>query len=69
MSTLTPQEKKAEFFGFYGLFDKTSTILGPLTFGAISYFSGGERFAALSLGFFFIIGGLLLQKVDVANAN
>ncbi|MBS4029507.1 MAG: MFS transporter [Ignavibacteriales bacterium] len=66
MSSLTPNEKRAEFFGFYGLFDKTSTILGPLAFGAISYFSGSERFAALSLGIFFIVGVFLLQKVNLS---
>ncbi len=72
MATLTPKESKAEFFGFYGLFDKTSTLLGPLTFGLVSYFSGSQKFAVLSLGVFFILGMLLLKNVnekgDVSNA-
>jgi UMF1 family MFS transporter len=67
MSSLAPEEKRAELFGFYGLFDKTSTILGPLAFGAISYLSGSERFAALSLGTFFIVGIFLLQKVHLSR--
>jgi len=67
MSSLTPENKRAELFGFYGLFDKTSTILGPLAFGSISYFSGSERFAALSLSAFFIVGVFLLQKVNVSQ--
>jgi len=66
MSSLTPQEKKAELFGFYALFDKTATILGPIAFGAISFLSGSERFAALSIGTFFIVGAFLLQKVNLA---
>lgn len=63
MATLTPKESKTEFFGFYGLFDKTSTLLGPLTFGLVSYFSGSQKIAVLSVGVFFILGMLLLKKV------
>ncbi len=63
MATLTPPESKTEFFGFYGLFDKTSTLLGPLTFGVVSYLSGSQKFAVLSVGVFFILGMLLLKKV------
>ncbi|MEO8664133.1 MAG: MFS transporter [Ignavibacteria bacterium] len=63
MATLTPQESKTEFFGFYGLFDKTSTLLGPLTFGLVSYLTGSQKFAVLSVGIFFILGMFLLKNV------
>ncbi|RPI17875.1 MAG: MFS transporter [Ignavibacteriae bacterium] len=63
MSTLVPDEKKTEFFGFYGLFEKTSTILGPFTFGIISWLTGDQRLAALALSVFFISGYLLLKNV------
>lgn len=63
MSILVPDEKKTEFFGFYGLFEKTSTILGPFTFGIISWLTGSERLAVLSLIIFFISGYFLLKKV------
>jgi UMF1 family MFS transporter len=63
MTTLTPLEFKAEFFGFYALLDKTSTLLGPLTFGFVSWVSGSQKLAVLSLGLFFIVGMLLLSKV------
>ncbi|MEP7145515.1 MAG: MFS transporter [bacterium] len=63
MATLTPEESKTEFFGFYGLFDKTSTLLGPLTFGMVSYFTGSQKFAVLSLGIFFLLGMFLLKNV------
>jgi MFS transporter, UMF1 family len=63
MSDITPQEKKTEFFGFYSFFGKASAILGPFVFGIVSvYFS--QRFAILSVGFFLIIGLLLLQRVE-----
>ena len=63
MTMLTPPEFKTEFFGFYGLFEKTSTILGPLTFGLVSWLSGSQKYAVLSVGVFFILGMLLLNKV------
>ncbi len=63
MTMLTPAEFKTEFFGFYGLFEKTSTILGPLTFGLVSWISGSQKLAVLSVGVFFILGMLLLKKV------
>lgn len=63
MTMLTPLEFKAEFFGFYALMDKTSTLLGPLTFGFVSYVSGSQKLAVLSLGLFFVAGVLLLMKV------
>jgi MFS transporter, UMF1 family len=67
MSSLVPEEKKTEFFGFYGLFEKTSTILGPFTFGIISWLTGNQRLAALSLVIFFISGYFLLKKVTVPD--
>lgn len=63
MTMLTPLEFKTEFFGFYGLFEKTSTILGPLTFGLVSWITGSQKYAILSVGVFFILGMLILQKV------
>ncbi len=67
MSTLITDDKKTEFFGFYSLFEKTSTILGPLTFGLVSWLSGSERFAVLSISVFFLAGYLLLRKVEEAS--
>ena len=65
MALLTPQEREAEFFGFYdGLFGKSSAVLGPLVFGIMSDISN-ERFAALTIGIFFIVGFIVLQKVVV----
>ena len=65
MALLTPQDREAEFFGFYdGLFGKSSAVLGPFIYGIISDLSS-ERYAALAIGFFFIAGLIILQKVQV----
>lgn len=64
MGSLTPDERKTEFFGFFSLFEKTSTILGPLTFGLVSWLSGDQRYAIISIALFFIGGYFLLRKVN-----
>ena len=63
MTKLTPPEKKTEFFGFYSFFGKSSAIVGPLVFGMVSFISGSQRLAIISLAFFFIVGLLILTKV------
>jgi len=60
MSKLIPFEFKTEFFGFYSLFEKTSTILGPLLFGLITYITGNMRIAVLSVGVFIIAGMIII---------
>ncbi len=64
MSKLTPPERKTEFFGFYSFFGKSSAVIGPLVFGMVSYLTGSQRIAIISIGFFFITGMLLLKKVN-----
>jgi MFS transporter, UMF1 family len=66
MALLTPPEHAAEFFGFYdGIAGNASAIMGPLTFGAISSFSGSQRVAVLSVLIFFVLGLIFLQQVKV----
>jgi len=64
MSKLTPDNKKTEFFGFYSLFGKSSAVVGPLVFGLVSYLTGEQRYAILSVGFFFIVGLFILNFVQ-----
>lgn len=63
MTELTPFEIKTEFFGFYSLFEKTSTLIGPLTFGLISLLTGSQKLAIFSLTAFFILGLWVLKHV------
>jgi len=63
MSKLTPSERKTEFFGFYSFFGKSSAILGPLVFGIVSYSTGSQRAAILSIGAFFLVGLTILSSV------
>jgi UMF1 family MFS transporter len=67
MASLIPRGKESEFFGFYALCGKSSAILGPLVFGAVSYLAGNQRAAVAAVGVFFIVGLILLQRVRPAS--
>jgi UMF1 family MFS transporter len=64
MSSLTPKEHAAEFFGFYdGFCGKASAVIGPIIYGVLSSFYG-QRLAMLSMTVLFIIGVLLVRSLD-----
>ena len=62
-SSMVPEEKSAEFFGFYGMSSKFAGIFGPLCFAIISQATGSSRLSIISLIIFFIIGMILLSYV------
>ena len=64
---LIPRSKTTEFFGFYNMVGKFSSILGPLLMVAVPMVLTGmdERDSILVLVFLFVAGGLLLSLVNV----
>ncbi len=67
--TMIPEEASAEFYGFFTVFSKFSAIWGPLVFAIVSDVTGSGRQAILSVIVFFVIGGFLLSRVDVEEAQ
>lgn len=67
--SMLPRDKTAEFFGFYGMSSKFAGIIGPLVFAVVSQVSGSSRLSILSLIAFFIIGAVLLSRVDVKKGQ
>ncbi len=63
-SRLIPQDKSAEFFGFYNMLGKFATVLGPLLMGWVGVISGSPRVAILSLMVLFVAGAAVLWRVD-----
>lgn len=62
----SPVSRRAEFFGLWGLAVKFSSILGPLTYGSVSWITNGDhRLAMLITGSYFIIGLLILKQIRV----
>jgi MFS transporter, UMF1 family len=65
LAMLTPDEKRAEFFGFYTLTGRLSSIFGPLIYGEIARRTGSQKWSILSLIIFFSVGFAMLQTVKV----
>jgi UMF1 family MFS transporter len=67
---LSPPARTAEFFGLWGLAVKLSSILGPLTYGLVTWITqGNHRFAMLATGVFFVAGIAILARVDVTRGR
>ena len=62
---LSPASMSGEFFGFFTVMSKFSAMLGPLLFAAVAISFGSSRPAILSIVVFFVVGALLLVRVDV----
>lgn len=67
MSFLIPGDSEAEFFGFYSISGKMSAIIGPITFGVISFITKNQRIALLSTLVFLISGLIIMQLVKVTG--
>ena len=62
---LSPRERSAEFFGLWGVAVRLAAILGPLTYGAVTWASGGNhRLAILFTGVFFLVALGVLAFAD-----
>jgi UMF1 family MFS transporter len=67
---LSPPDRTGEFFGLWGLAVKLSSILGPITYGAVSWISGGDhRLAILITGIYFVVGLALVATLDVRRGR
>ena len=62
---LSPADRGAEFFGLWGVATRLAAILGPLTYGAVTWMTGGNhRLAILLTGVFFVISLAILAFVN-----
>ena len=67
---LSPADRRAEFFGLWGLAVKLSSILGPITYGTVTWAThGNHRLAMLATGAFFAAGLVLLARIDVGRGR
>lgn len=67
--SMIPEDASAEFYGFFSVFEKFSAIIGPFIFFGVNAVTGSSRGAILSLIVFFVVGGLILSRVDVEEAR
>lgn len=62
---MVPENRQAEFFGFYGISSKFAAVFGPFLFALIGQLTGSSRLGIVSLVIFFIGGIVLLKFVNV----
>jgi len=65
---MIPDEYAAEFFGFYNFLGKTAAILGPFLIGMVALITENSRVGIASVAIFFILGAILLMRVDEKKA-
>jgi len=66
---MIPKHKSSEYFGFFSVFEKFAGIAGPALFATSVSLFGSSRSAVLSVIAFFIVGGLLLSRVNVVEGE
>jgi UMF1 family MFS transporter len=63
---LSPPSQLAEFFGLWTFATRLAAIVGPVTYGLVTWATGGNhRLAIVSTAAFFVLGLVLLRRVDV----
>ncbi len=67
---LSPADRRAEFFGLWGMAVKLSSILGPVTYGLVTWITQGDhRLAILITGSYFVVGLLILFGINVKRGR
>ncbi len=66
VGVFSPEAQRAEFFGLWMFAVRLSAIIGPMTYGLVTWMTGGNhRLAIVSTGMFFVLGLALLALVNV----
>ncbi len=63
-SRLIPEDKSAEFFGFYNMLGKFAAVLGPILMGLVSLWTDSPRVSIAAVALLFLTGACFLMLVD-----
>ncbi len=66
---LVPKANANEFFGFYNIFGKFASIMGPLMVGLTAQLTGNSSMGVFSLVILFVIGMVILAFVPEPEAQ
>lgn len=67
---LSPSDRLAEFYGLWAFATRIASIIGPITYGAVTWLTNGNhRLAILTTSAFFVIGLLILRTIDVRRGE
>jgi UMF1 family MFS transporter len=76
-SRIIPENKAAEFYGFYNMLGKFAAVFGPILMGTVTLLLSGivddeilaARFGLMSIIILFLLGGYIFSKVDIAEGE
>ena len=68
-SRLIPEGHSSQFYGFFNMLGKFAAIVGPVLVGIMSVITGEQRYGILSLIILFVLGFILLRRVDEDKAK
>ena len=63
-SLLIPQDKNAEFFGFYNVVGKAAAVIGPILVGFVTLTSGNPRMGIASILILFALALVFFKRVE-----
>lgn len=70
IGVLAPAQRVGEFYGIWNMAVRLASIIGPVTYGAITWASAGNhRMAIFSTAAFFVAGLILLAAVDMRRGH
>ena len=62
-ASLIPKKQAGEFYGFYSMWTRFASLLGPFLVGVVAKYSGNSRLSILSIVVLFFIGAFLFIKL------
>ena len=67
---LAPPQQLAEFYGLWTFATRLASIIGPLSYGAITWATGGnQRVSIASTAVLFAVGLVVLQRMDMQRGR
>ncbi len=68
VGVFAPHERLAEFYGLWTFATSLASIIGPVTYGLVTWITAGDhRLAILSTGLFFVVGWLAIRPINMSR--
>jgi MFS transporter, UMF1 family len=64
-AAMIPREESAQYFSFFSIMTKMSSIGGPFVFAIVRQLTGSSRLSVLAILFFFLLGLALLSMIRI----
>jgi UMF1 family MFS transporter len=70
VGVFAPEHRRAEFYSLWNVALWLSAVIGPVTYGLVTWFTdNNHRLAILTTGLYFVAGLLVLARVDVERGR